>query len=387
MSFNDFIFSTNRRHRFLRHLFFWLSWWLYYGMMHAINPFGKEEIMYLRNIPFTLTESLLQLFPHILLTYSLLYLILPELAMKKKYLQAILAFAVIWAICGYITLYMVLNVHPVVLKAILPERFLVNTSRPPQVSTFMAMMSNYKGAMSIAGVAFGLKFVKNWYLKEQRNSQLQKENIEARLQLLTAQVHPHFLFNTLNNIYSRAEKESPGSAAMLMALADLLRYVLYEGNQEKVPLEKELNMLLEYIHLEKSRYGNNLDIHYDIQGNAAAVQIAPLLLLPFLENCFKHGTSTMIENPWIILTAEIKDTLLQVKLMNGKPPAGKKRTQYHGIGINNVKKRLELLYPDRHELEILDDEEVYIVNLKLELEKIPANDVVSLNRQNLVSYD
>ena len=128
----------------------------------------------------------------------------------------------------------------------------------------MGLMLATKGALTVAGIAVAIKFIKHWYLKEQRNLELQKENSEAQLMLLTAQVHPHFLFNTLNNIYSQTQTESPKGSKMILELSDILRYILAEGNKTKVPLLKELEMIQDYINLEKVRYGNKLEVHLSL---------------------------------------------------------------------------------------------------------------------------
>jgi LytS/YehU family sensor histidine kinase len=211
--------------------------------------------------------------------------------------------------------------------------------------------------------------MKHWYQKDHHNMVLQKENAQSQLQLLTAQVHPHFLFNTLNNIFSQIQNESPKGSKMIMGLSDMLRYILYEGQKPLVPLQQELQMITEYINLEKIRYGNKLEVFIALPSNTDGIYIAPLLLLPFVENCFKHGTSHMLQNPWINFTLEIKEATLIMKLMNGKPPSGREQCR-QGIGIANVQQRLNLIYKDKHELQITEDEEVFIVNLRVELTKL-----------------
>ena len=215
-----------------------------------------------------------------------------------------------------------------------------------------------------------------------------KVNTEAQLQLLTAQVHPHFLFNTLNNIFSQTQTESPKGSKMIMGLSDMLRYILYEGQKPLVPLNQELTMTIEYINLEKIRYGNKLDVHVLTPDKMDDIYIAPLILLPFVENCFKHGASNMLQNPWINLTVELKDTTLVMKLMNGKTSANGSEQKKHGIGINNVRQRLELLYRDKHELQIREDEEVSVVDLKLELKRIESKKerVELVNSQQPIAY-
>ncbi|HET6768827.1 MAG TPA: histidine kinase [Chitinophagaceae bacterium] len=321
-------------------------------------------------MPFTLTESILLLVPQIVATYLTLYFVLPFYT-KRNRILAVLFLVMAWVISSFLSMVMLKDINPAILDWILPEKYLRNTGRAPEVSSYMGLILAGKGAFTSTALALFLKFTKQWYLKEQRNIQLQKQNTEAQLQLLTAQVHPHFLFNTLNNIYSQAQNESPKSSKMIMGLSDLLRYILYEGRKPLVPLDKELQMILEYINLEKIRYGNKLDLHYLIADKTKDVYIAPLLLLPFVENCFKHGASNMLQNPWINLTIEVKETTLAMKLMNGKTENTDSSPSKPGIGISNVRQRLELLYKNKHELQIREEEDVFIVDLKVQLVRLP----------------
>lgn len=370
MSFNTFIFSEKRSIRIKRHILFWILWWLYFGAMHAAKPFLKPESSFFLRTEFAYAETFLMLIPQVIVAYLILFFVLPMYTQKGKILQPIFWGIVSWFACGALNLFMVQRINPVILDWLLTDEQMLNTERLPQTSFYMAIMSTWKGALSGTAFVVGIHYIKQWYLKEQRNLQLEKENMEAQLQLLTAQVHPHFLFNSLNNIYSQALNESPKSSEMIMGLSDLLRYILYEGRKPLVPLDKELQMILEYINLEKIRYGNKLDLHYLVTGKTTGIYIAPLLLLPFIENCFKHGASTMLKNPWINLTCELKDTTLVMKLMNGKTNAKDIPTSKTGIGINNVRQRLELLYKNRYDLQIREEEDVFIVDLKVELIRI-----------------
>jgi LytS/YehU family sensor histidine kinase len=236
-------------------------------------------------------------------------------------------------------------------------------------SIWLSLLAGLRGGITIGGFAAAIKLMKYWYIKEQRNLQLQKENTESQLQLLKAQVHPHFLFNTLNNIYSHTQATAPVASQLVMGLSDMLRYMLYECRQDKVPLSKELKMLQDYMTLEKIRYGNQLDLNIDLPQHSENLVIAPLLLLPFAENAFKHGSSHIIEQPWISLSVTIDEKVIRLKVVNGKASAHKLPEATSGIGISNVRKRLELIYPNKHVLEITDEEDVFIVNLKIELDK------------------
>lgn len=363
----QFIFSEERSDRIKRHLVFWFFWGLWFTFIHALLPMTNPGSNYFKNIPYSLVESPLLLIPQIFLTYPLLYFVLPRYILTNKYIKAIFWCAVFLVISGIINQLMIMYVNRPVLEFILPEKFLRNTKRTSEASFVMGVLSSFKGGLLGAAFAVGLKLLKHWYLKEKRNLELLKEKTEAQLQLLTAQVHPHFLFNTLNNIYSQTQTESPKGSKMIMQLSDILRYVLSEGNKQAVPLDKELVMLQDYINLEKVRYGNKLDIHVSVPEETGNLQIAPLLLLPFVENCFKHGASKFLSHPWINLKMEIRGTTMIMKLMNGKDTDNNEVPVKSGIGINNVKKRLELLYKDKYELNITDDPDVFVVDLQLEL--------------------
>lgn len=375
MTLNTLIFSDKGSVRIKRHLLFWGFWYVYISITHAANPQGSPDISYFRNPVYTCTEAFFIVLAQVPVTYAMLYLVLPKFILGKRYILAVLSILIVWFLAGVINLYVLMDLLPK-LVSFLPDRFLPRIPRAEGTTFFMAIVATNKGAFTMSALALMLKSVKYWHLKEQRNLQLQKENTEAQLQLLTAQVHPHFLFNTLNNIYSQAQNESPKSSKMIVGLSDLLRYILYEGRKPLVPLDRELQMILEYMNLEKIRYGNKLDLHYLVTDKTKDVYIAPLLLLPFVENCFKHGTSNMLENPWINLTVEIKDTTLVMKLMNGKAGTDLITPKKSGIGITNVRQRLELLYKNKHELQIRDEENVFIVDLKIELVKIEEQENV-----------
>ena len=363
----NFIFSEKRSDRIKRHLLYWFCYWAYFTFLHAASPGGKPEINYFRNIPFAMVEAFLLTIPQILFAYSLISFVLPKYLLKGKYFLSFLWLIVFVIATAFINYFMLYDVRPVILQAILPERFIVKNPRLKVNEFYLAITVSFKGTLVAAAGACSIKLVKYWHLKEKRNLELLKEKTEAQLQLLTAQVHPHFLFNTLNNIYSQTQNESPKGSKMIMQLSDLLRYILNEGNKTDVTLNKELMMLKDYINLEKVRYGNKLDLHISLPEETGNVQITPLLLLPFVENCFKHGASKFLIHPWINLKIEIKGTTMIMKLMNGKDTLQSGAVVKSGTGIANVKKRLELLYKDKYELQITDEPEVFVVNLKLEL--------------------
>lgn len=208
----------------------------------------------------------------------------------------------------------------------------------------------------------------------------QQEKISADLQLLKAQVHPHFLFNTLNNIYSLSLKSSPKTPELILKLSSLLSYMLYDCKAEEVRLEKEIEMIKNYIDLEKERYGNEVEISWSAEGDTKSKFIAPLLILPFLENAFKHGVSEQIEKSWISVDISLKQNILKCKVANSK----NERTSYsgYGTGIVNIKKRLDFIYPKSHELRLNDEDNFFVAALQVSLNNemlMPAEHQISIS--------
>jgi LytS/YehU family sensor histidine kinase len=210
----------------------------------------------------------------------------------------------------------------------------------------------------------------------------EKEKVNAELQLLKAQVHPHFLFNTLNNIYSFSLKNSDKTPQMILQLSSLLSYMLYDCKNDEVLLEKEIEIMRNYIDLEKERYGSRLDVSVNIEGEVKDKYVAPLLLLPFLENAFKHGASELLKDSWLSIELYTKQNMLRCKIVNSKDEMVISSTE--GIGIENVKRRLAYLYPEKHELKLSDEGNFYVVSLLLELNHYPVSR--SLKNTPIVSH-
>jgi LytS/YehU family sensor histidine kinase len=225
---------------------------------------------------------------------------------------------------------------------------------------------------TVVGIAIAIKLLKRWWVKQKEAAQAAREKANVELQLLKAQIHPHFLFNSLNNIYSFALEGSPKAPEMIKKLSGLLQYMLYGCKQALVPLEKEIEMIEDYIALEKIRYGERLKIEIGIEHCNNHHLISPLLLIPFVENSFKHGTSRMLTHPTVMLNCIVSDRVLYFKLSNTKPSQAEEISLNgnRGLGLKNVRKRLELLYPGKHELQIMDNPTSYTVWLKINLEQI-----------------
>ncbi len=194
------------------------------------------------------------------------------------------------------------------------------------------------------------------------------KNQAMRLVLLQAQIHPHFLFNTLNNLYALSLNKSDDAPGVVLELAQILRHILYECNEGKIDLVKELEIIEKYIYLERIRYENRLEINFHIEGDTKECKIEPLFLLPLVENAFKHGINRM-EEGWIRINVEVKQGLFTFKIANSKPleehNQSQQKSRYGNIGLDNIKKRLKILYPKKHQLKIFSEPEDFIVILKI----------------------
>ena len=217
------------------------------------------------------------------------------------------------------------------------------------------------------GVAVLIKMLKRGWIKTMETHQVLQEKARAELQLLKSQIHPHFLFNTLNNIYFFTLTASQKAPEIMAKISDILRYILDECSRPLVTLDKELKLIEDYMALEKIRYGDRLDMHIEISGTTHNKMIPPLLLIPLVENSFKHGASKMLVKPWVKLLINIDDNFLFLVLSNSRPADLEYKQQAGHLGLNNVKKRLELLFPQGHEFNISETLKSYEVFMKVRL--------------------
>jgi sensor histidine kinase YesM len=286
--------------------------------------------------------------------YPLVYIAVPQLLLKGKVWQ-FFVLILLWGVAGlYINAgfrtYLYVPLQQFMGFSYVPEKGF-------QPHSYLCMTTSVASPMII-------RFFKLWTIKQNAWMQAKKEKINTELQLLKAQVHPNFLFNTLNNIYSFSLERSPKTPDLILKLSSLLSYMLYDCKTEEVLLEKEVEVMKNYINLEKERYGDKIDISINIVGDIQDKYIHPLLILPFLENAFKHGTSEQLDRPWMSVDIAVKDNMLRCKIVNSK----NELVPFHedGVGIYNVKKRLEFLYPGKHSLMFVDEGEFFVVSLMLE---------------------
>jgi sensor histidine kinase YesM len=379
MTKHEFIFSDKRSHRIARHVVFWLVWCIAFNLLfhypnHVFKGWdtsgpGTRNYQELGPVLFFIKAFFVNslfgvIAPQIAFTYVLIYWLLPNYYFKKRN-----RFTSGIATIGVLLIFYFVAIAFKYSPSIYNEIMNTTPSGYPGFGSMMkvVVVDQLSSLPIITGIALMIKLIKRWWNKMKETEQLTKEKVKAELQLLKSQVHPHFLFNTLNNIYYFTISGSPKAPEMIKKLTDLLNYILHECNHPLVPLEKEIKMIHDYMDLEKIRYGDQMNMSVELPGDCKHKMIAPLLLIPFVENSFKHGTSKVLSDAFIKLIMRINENTLYFSLSNNKPKAFEPIKGKGNFGLMNVKKRLELLYPGDHVLLINEESEVFTIELQIQL--------------------
>ena len=209
-----------------------------------------------------------------------------------------------------------------------------------------------------------IKVIQQWLSAEQRQKLIETEKLNTELSFLKSQINPHFLFNTLNNIYSLAVVKSDATAAAVMKLSAIMRYVLSDTKQHLVPLEKEIEFIQHYIDLQKFRLTDKIKINFKVTGEQAGKQIAPLIFMPFVENAFKYGISAR-EDSEINISIDIRQQVIEFESDNRILSTETDTDKNNSIGLKNTRRRLEILYADKHSLDIIRKDGHFYVHLKI----------------------
>jgi LytS/YehU family sensor histidine kinase len=211
------------------------------------------------------------------------------------------------------------------------------------------------------------KYYKNWMNSQTVANEAERKHLASELQLLKAQLNPHFLFNTFNNLYVLALQKSDKTPAIISRMSDLFHYILYECNATEVPVSKEIKLIEDYIQLEELRYTDRLSITFEKDIDNPDCLIPPMLLYTFIENCFKHGSSPDPGSPWIKLLIRVRNNSFEFEASNSIPPANWNDNEIKGgVGLSNIKRRLELIYPKNHQLDIRKENGIFFIRLLIQ---------------------
>lgn len=336
------------RFRIWWHLLFWVVIFVVYWLISAGYQDRYVEEFYM---------NLIVLPARIIGTYLMLYLILPQATRKRNFILFGILLVIHFVVYGFLIYVSYYVTNPI------PH---IYDFHAHPLFNFPKILTKAVSDYALPVLASAIVIFKKWYLDELANKKLAEEKIAAELSFLKSQVHPHFLFNTLNNLYALTLIKSDRTSDVVLKLSDLLDYMIYNSNEEFVSLSKEIEILNSYIELEKMRYNERLDIAVEISGEVDSHRIAPLILLPFIENSFKHGASNDRSHPVIRISLTIGKEFMTMKVVNSIPADKVEDDSVaRGIGLKNVKRRLELIYPAEYELKILPSEKQFEVWLKI----------------------
>lgn len=344
--------SLNNRNRVvLLHLSFWcvyLSFFVYQVSSVQRGP----EIDWLR----VLTIVVIQLSFALLIGYLNYFYFLPRFLKDKNGLRYFLQFLVSFAM--------------IMTCRLLFERYIIDgfTREARYLYTTRFVVQVITTNLFIVIFLAMIRFAVDWFEFEARQKNIENEKLTAELNFLKAQINPHFLFNTLNNLYYLAYTKSSNTTEVIAKLSQMMRYMMYDTNYELVALSKEIEYMENYISLEKLRLNEQIPIRFDVDGNPDDILIAPLIFITFLENAFKHGVSNNQSKAWVNVSILIRGGECVYRVENSKLPASARDGhQKSGIGLQNVKRRLDLSYPGRHTLNVEDLPDRYAVQLNIQL--------------------
>jgi hypothetical protein len=347
--------QNSRKARLVLHICFWCMVWLVTAFVY-----GYEK----QSVYMAMLNNLMLLPVHMIYFYTVAYVIIPKYLLKRRYFEFVVVLLVfVFIMPGITRAFDIFLVEPQLNAYLKSQGFYswqkVKGTKWERFTNIVYYLNAFKGANLVVWLAIAIKFFLFWYRRH-------RAALQAELHLLKAQIHPHFLFNTLNNLYALTLNNSPKSPEIVMGLSEILRYMLYDCNVDSVSLKKDIEMLDSFITLERLRYEDRLDFHFIKEGNLADYEIAPLLLLPLVENAFKHGAGEKVGQAWINIELVVRQGMLKFKIYNSRAEVAVERKSGN-IGLENVKKRLEMIYPNAYELKIFDEEDVFAVILKIDL--------------------
>jgi two-component system, LytTR family, sensor kinase len=332
-------------HDLFRHIIFWIF------VAILVTLLGAKQ----GNFLFVLSNELINVFFYGILVYFNLNYLVKHYLYKNKFFI-------------YATLMILAAVIITPIKAVV---FYMKFTHYPLTRNELIQNLNWYFLLHVfvAGVSTVIKIIADWARQMRERQELENQTMQSELRFLKSQINPHFLFNTLNNLYALTLKKSDDAPEIVIKLSEMMRYMLYDCNEKQVLLSKEIEYLQNYLDLERLRQHKTTDIQFDVIGDIGQQTIAPLLFIPFLENSFKHGITNALEASFIHIRLTARGNQVEFDIENSRPAqlpsTGMKRSG--GIGLVNVKRRLQLLYPEAYQLDIQENPDTYHVTLKINI--------------------
>lgn len=321
---------------------------------------GSFIFSYQQNFPyqFFLMNFLVHLPLFLLFTYGVIYFLVPRFLLVQRYWQFFAGLILSTCIAALLRI--------LVSRYVYFALFIPEVLYPKEWINAEIFIINIFWIIGPTIVFAMIKYYKNWLNSQALANEAERKHLASELQVLKAQLNPHFLFNTFNNLYVLALQKSDKTPEVISKISGLFHYVLYECNSVEVPVSKEIKLISDYIQLEELRYSDRLSITFEKEIDNPECLIPPMMLYSFVENCFKHGCSNDPDSPWIKIRIRVKQNIFEFEAINSIPRAYCKHSEEGGgVGLSNIKRRLELIYPKNHQLEISKDNCEFRVRLQI----------------------
>lgn len=339
------------------HLLFWILYFILEAYLDFYwSRYQFPDFKWQLRLQNTLILELGYLLVKIPLAYSLLY-VYEKIHLNRviKYILCILI--IILAVLGHRFF-----THYIIYPYIYGVTETLDGKQPSGFINGLVAFNSFMDLIFMVGLVFGIEITRQKNLLKDQISQLKSEKLDQELTMLKAQINPHFLFNTLNNIYGMALKKADETPDVILQLSKIMRYNIYEAAEKNISIEKDIENIKDFIQIQKIRH-HHLSVHLQENIDNPSQEISPLILIQFVENAFKHGVSESLGDSYIIINIELKDGILTYSIENSK----EERSHQHStkIGLKNIRRQLELLYP-KHKLIVEEKTDRYIVHLKID---------------------
>lgn len=330
--------------------------WAYHGLFWGILLLILMAIEGIGNgFWFMFTNELITLSFYAAIVYFNLYYLIPNFLDKKQfnlYIILLMSATLVVTLLRVVIFYLKFAKYPLLQEELIEH----------QLGYFIT-------SFFFASSSTVLKIVSDWLRHTQEKQEMERQTIQTELRFLRSQINPHFLFNTLNSLYALSLKKADEAPDMILKLSEIMRYMLYDCNERLVPLHKEISYIRNYLDLERVRHGSRAEIEFTVEGEVTDQAVSPFMFTPFLENSFKHGVGPQLSGSFVHIQLWVDDDQVAFNITNSKPERKPQPgiLRSGGIGMVNVKRRLELLYPEKYDLKIEDTPNTYGVTLNLEL--------------------
>jgi Histidine kinase len=356
----SFVYSNNIKYRLSRHIVFWLAWISYFITIYVLRP-GAYSIGFSSFLAYTILETFVVMSIDIIFCYTVMYFLVPRYLIKGRYFLFVLLLVVFILLDASVSnLYYYVFINP------LREQFGLMQFEKIAFSQLLLGMSS---VLMITWSATTIRFLKLWHLKQQEIDLLKSEKISREMKFIDTYIQPSFVPQLLKKVYSYSVVSSHKVPEMLERMQRILSYLIDECNHSTVAISKEVEAIKDFLQLEKLTNTGRLNIHYDLNTDAGNKRIVPFILFPLIENNFRQVNDNITDNHWVNILLTIADNNLTLEIKNSKPVETSNLMNYETANLQQIRKRLELLYPQSHKLNIIIEEETFIIRLEVALNR------------------